>query len=84
MIDHIIHFYNKEFTYSWNLKIPFRLNIHDRISNELLEHMGTIRYNKLSSDEWMDFCCENEDFEVEYIKIDHNACVVAWLIIPKE
>ena len=83
MIDHILHYYGNGFFYTWTMQLPFRLNQGDQIHNELLDNKGDLQYEKEETNEWIKFTCDNEHFEVEYIQIDHNADVVAWLMLPK-
>ena len=83
MIDHIIHFYQKGFFYTWHLQLPYRLVIGDLVHNELLENRGELQYNEVLDDKFYEL--EYDEYRiVERLEIDHNADVVAWLNIPKE
>ena len=62
MINHIIHYYNNGFYYTWTMQLPFRLNQGDQIHNELLDNKGTLQYDKEETDEWIKFSCDNEHF----------------------
>ncbi len=81
MIDHIIHFYQKGFFYTWHLELPYRLIDGDLIHAELLYNRGELQFNKELTNEFysLDF---HEYLFVERLEIDHNADVVAWLNIP--
>jgi hypothetical protein len=65
------------------MQLPFRLNQGDLVCYELLDYKGKLQYEKEETDEWIDFTCHNDLFEVEHIQIDHNADVVAFLMLPK-
>ena len=84
MIDHILHYYNNGFYYTWTMQLPFRLNKGDHIHNELLDNNGKLQDDEEETDEWIKFIYDNDYFEVEYIQIDHNGDVVAWMMLPKD
>ena len=83
MIKHWIHFFEKGFFYTWGIELPFRLNQGDQIHHELFSFQGLMRNKETESDEWAEFTADNEHLEVEYIAIDHNAEIEAWLTLPK-
>jgi len=82
MINHILHYFGKGFFYTWTMQLPFRLNKGDQIHNELLDNIGVSEHKEEQEDKWVEISVNNEYFEVEYIQIDHNANVVAWLMLP--
>jgi hypothetical protein len=83
MINHILHYCGNGFSYTWKMQLPFRLNLGDLVYYELLDYKGKLQYEKEETDEWINFTCKNDYFEVDYIQIDHNADVCAWLMLPK-
>ena len=46
MIEHILHFFEKGFFYTWRLSLPYRLISGDLINTELLENMGELQHGK--------------------------------------
>ena len=82
MIEHIVHFFKAEFTYTWHLNLPFRIIKGDEIHYELLINKGKLQYDKELSDEFFELKFDEFLF-VEDLQIDHNGDIVVWLDIPK-
>ncbi len=82
MINHILHYFEDGFTYTWTMQLPFRLIQGDLIHSELVLYKGKLVYDKEVSDEWIKFSFDHEHFEVEYVLIDQNANVVAVMMLP--
>ena len=82
MIEHIVHFFKAEFTYTWHLNLPFRIIKGDEIHYELLINKGKLQYDKELSDEFFELKFDEFLF-VEDLQIDHNGDIVVWLGIPK-
>jgi hypothetical protein len=81
MIPHIIHYFKEPFYNTWEIELPFRLQKGDYICEELL---GKVEFSRgQETDEWIAFCIEQGMFVVDYIFIDHNTNVVAWLCTEK-
>ena len=53
MIEHIVHFFKAEFSYTWHLNLPFRIVKGDEIHYELLINRGELQYDKELSDEFI-------------------------------
>lgn len=82
MIEHIVHFFKAEFSYTWHLNLPFRIVKGGEIHYELLINRGELQYDKELSDEFFELKFDEFLF-VEDLQIDHNGDIVVWLDIPK-
>lgn len=70
MIKQEIIFMGNGFHYQYIIDLPYRLHKGDLIYIELLDNLAKLQFPKEETDKWIEFCVENQYFEVNYIQIN--------------
>lgn len=82
MITHLFNYYDRKFSYTWKVELPYRVNKDDQIYYELLDR-GELLNNKQLTDEWYKLVVKRDFFEIDYIQINHIGNIDVWLKFPQ-
>jgi hypothetical protein len=81
MIKHNIYFEGNGFHYQYVINLPYRLNKADLIYIELLDNLAKLQFPDKETDEWIEFCVDNQYFEIERIQIDFYGDIEVFLMV---